>query len=245
MARYYGKTKERGYGADHQKLRLQLLARWQPGDPCARCGQPMMGPPARIHLGHTEDRTGYTGLEHSDCNCAEGAQRGNRQQPRSLVMLKAGNPVCQGCGQPYHYAARSCEMCSAHYHPSYGQQRTCSRMCGTALKRRTHGPSLRSKPPKPKPPCETCGRPCGELDHRFCSKTCSGAARSEARQTWPSSQLQHYTCRYCGTQVVAKRTGQLREVCPAPLCQVQRLNDNRQRNDGRHRPDWFGTSRAW
>jgi hypothetical protein len=94
----------------------------------------MWGPADRIHLGHTADRTGYTGLEHSDCNTAEGARRGN--QARQFKPAAAGSDViCRTCRQPYHYAARSCEMCGAHYHPSYGEQRTCGRACGLALSR--------------------------------------------------------------------------------------------------------------
>jgi len=80
-----GTTTQRGYGSSHRKLREALLARWRPGDPCARCGQPMLyrwiiQPDGRrvsaIDLGHTTDRTGYTGLEHRACNRTEGARRG-------------------------------------------------------------------------------------------------------------------------------------------------------------------------
>jgi hypothetical protein len=74
-----GTTTQRGYGQDHVKLRTHLLARWRPGDPCARCGQPMWHRHL-IDLGHTADRTGYTGLEHRACNRADGARRGNRQR---------------------------------------------------------------------------------------------------------------------------------------------------------------------
>jgi hypothetical protein len=68
----------RGYGYQHQKLRTALLAQWQPGDPCTRCGGPMWGPPRKIHLGHTDDKQAYRGLEHERCNTADGAARGNR-----------------------------------------------------------------------------------------------------------------------------------------------------------------------
>jgi hypothetical protein len=88
MARWRGTTTQRGYHYQHQKLRAALLARWQPGDPCARCGLPMWHKQrwlngkliAAIHLGHTADRTGYTGLEHDTCNEADGATRGNRMR---------------------------------------------------------------------------------------------------------------------------------------------------------------------
>lgn len=78
--RHRGTTTQRGYGHDHQRLRKQLLARWRPGDICARCLMPMWGPPAYIDLGHTADRTGYTGLEHRRCNRADGARRGNQRR---------------------------------------------------------------------------------------------------------------------------------------------------------------------
>jgi hypothetical protein len=84
MARWYGKTTARGYGSSHQQLRKRLLAQWRPGDPCARCGQPMLYrwllmPDGRrvsaIDLGHTDDRQAYTGLEHRTCNRRDGQRK--------------------------------------------------------------------------------------------------------------------------------------------------------------------------
>jgi hypothetical protein len=78
-----GSTTARGYGAKHQAERKRWakeLARLGVL-PCARCGEP-------IHdgdewdLGHTDDRTGYTGPEHSGrCNRADGGRR--RHAPRA------------------------------------------------------------------------------------------------------------------------------------------------------------------
>jgi hypothetical protein len=65
----------RGYDHTHRKLRAILIAAWTPGDPCARCGQPMWGPPRKIHLGHNPSRTGYEGLQHERCNEQDGALR--------------------------------------------------------------------------------------------------------------------------------------------------------------------------
>ncbi len=79
MARWTGTTTERGYGSRHQRERRRQLARWRPGQPCARCGHPMWNP-ASIDLGHTPDRTGYAGLEHARCNRADGARRGNKRR---------------------------------------------------------------------------------------------------------------------------------------------------------------------
>lgn len=66
-----GTTTQRGYGTPHQQLRATLMAQWKPGNPCARCHKPMWNRNT-IDLGHTDNRTGYRGLEHLACN------RGNR-----------------------------------------------------------------------------------------------------------------------------------------------------------------------
>ena len=84
-----GSTAERGYGHKHQAERKRRLATWRPGDPCVRCGRPMLGPPSMIDLGHTADRTAYTGLEHRHCNRGEGARRGNRQRGRARAWQAA------------------------------------------------------------------------------------------------------------------------------------------------------------
>jgi hypothetical protein len=84
VSRWTGKTAERGYGTQHQRMRRYLLARWRPGDPCARCGQPMLHRwlidasgrrVSAIDLGHTDDRRGYTGLEHRACNRRDGQRK--------------------------------------------------------------------------------------------------------------------------------------------------------------------------
>jgi len=88
MARWQGTTTQRGYGSDHQRERKRLLAQWRPGQPCARCGLPMWHRwlwrngelASAIDLGHTPDRSAYTGLEHVACNRGEGARRGNRRR---------------------------------------------------------------------------------------------------------------------------------------------------------------------
>jgi hypothetical protein len=73
-----GTRKERGYGAEHQRLRQQLLPTAY-GQPCQHCGE-RMWPHQELHLDHTEDRTGYRGIVHAHCNTSEAATRGHRQR---------------------------------------------------------------------------------------------------------------------------------------------------------------------
>lgn len=63
-----GRPRDRGYGWSHQKLRAQWAPRVAAGGvSCARCHRPIeAGTPWQ--LGHTDDRKGYTGPEHSSCN---------------------------------------------------------------------------------------------------------------------------------------------------------------------------------
>jgi hypothetical protein len=77
MPRTNGTTTQRGYDAKHKAERKRLepiVARG--GIACARCGEPIV-PPEPWDLGHTDDRTGWTGPEHRDCNRADGARKRN------------------------------------------------------------------------------------------------------------------------------------------------------------------------
>jgi hypothetical protein len=66
--RMRGTTTQRGYGHAHQQRRAQDLATYHPSDPCPRCGQPLGPDPTLLDEGHTDDRAGYEGLTHADCN---------------------------------------------------------------------------------------------------------------------------------------------------------------------------------
>ena len=66
--RQRGTTTARGYGTEHAALRAQLIATYDPADPCWRCDQPLGGDPAQLDLGHTDDRHGWQGLEHRACS---------------------------------------------------------------------------------------------------------------------------------------------------------------------------------
>ena len=80
-----GNTTQRGYGAAHQAERARQLADFTPGQPCARCGQPIASEDD-ADLGHDDhDRSRYRGLEHRRCN--RGAARkpgwkGRRNTPQ-------------------------------------------------------------------------------------------------------------------------------------------------------------------
>lgn len=74
-------TTQRGYGVKHQRLRRIWQQRIdREGATCARCGQPIDKGTTAWDLGHTADRTDYTGPEHTRCNRSEGARRGNAQR---------------------------------------------------------------------------------------------------------------------------------------------------------------------
>jgi hypothetical protein len=65
---------QRGYGVEHQELRMATVEA-AVGTACVLCGE-VMDDPARMHLDHTEDRSGYRGFAHDDCNVRDGARRG-------------------------------------------------------------------------------------------------------------------------------------------------------------------------
>jgi hypothetical protein len=84
MPRTNGSSTERGYGSKHRAER----AKWVPkvkrgGVDCARCGQ-AIEPDEPWDLGHTDDRQGYVGPEHRDCNRADGARKRNAGRRRPV-----------------------------------------------------------------------------------------------------------------------------------------------------------------
>lgn len=74
----HGGTTARGYDYAHQKLRQALLP-YAYGQPCPKCGEVMMYGQA-LDLGHTDDRMGYTGIEHASCNRRAGAIKAAQQR---------------------------------------------------------------------------------------------------------------------------------------------------------------------
>ena len=84
---------ERGYHYRHRKLVTAARAAWRPGQPCARCGQPIWQlsrvlpngkTESLVDLGHVDGsgKTMYQGLEHRHCSRSAGARMGNRMRGR-------------------------------------------------------------------------------------------------------------------------------------------------------------------
>jgi hypothetical protein len=77
-----GSRQQRGYDREHDAER----ARWAPlveagGVDCARCGL-LIGPGEPWDLGHTDDRTAWTGPEHARCNRAAAGRTNAQRQAR-------------------------------------------------------------------------------------------------------------------------------------------------------------------
>lgn len=73
-----GRRQARGYGADHDQLRKQ----WAPVVAaglvdCSRCGKRIL-PGQAWHLDHTDDRQGYRGPSHADCNLSAAGKAAHR-----------------------------------------------------------------------------------------------------------------------------------------------------------------------
>lgn len=69
LNRARGTSTERGYGADHQaeKRRGEALIEAGALVLCCRCPEPIL-PGQRFSPDHTDDRAGYRGFSHEQCN---------------------------------------------------------------------------------------------------------------------------------------------------------------------------------
>ena len=91
---------ERGYGPPHRKRVEAAKAAFVPGQPCARCGQPIWhltrikpdgSRESIVDLGHVDGtgKTQYQGLEHRRCSRSAGATLGNRMRGMMRVRVTA------------------------------------------------------------------------------------------------------------------------------------------------------------
>lgn len=91
-----GSTTSRGYGSAHQTERRKYETRMKRGEVfvCARaavgdCDHPhdMITAGSRWDLGHNDDRTAWTGPEHTDCNRRAGGRNGAAVTNSQVVHL--------------------------------------------------------------------------------------------------------------------------------------------------------------
>lgn len=70
-----GTTKERGYSGRHQALRAAIVRSMDAGATirCVDCKVVLT--PKTLHLGHTDDRTGYRGPQCVTCNDGDAGRR--------------------------------------------------------------------------------------------------------------------------------------------------------------------------
>jgi hypothetical protein len=72
----HGSASQRGYGRAHERERQRWVARVDAGlVTCARCREPIE-PGRPWDLGHNDERTAWTGPEHTVCNRRAGANHG-------------------------------------------------------------------------------------------------------------------------------------------------------------------------
>lgn len=76
-----GTPAQRGYDHTHRTTRTQWVGRMASGEVvhCARCGK-RLDPTQPWDLGHTADRTTWTGPECLPCNRGDGGRRGRATQ---------------------------------------------------------------------------------------------------------------------------------------------------------------------
>lgn len=93
MAQPRPNTTQRGYGAEHQRLRRQYVDQLREGEvlECWRCFGPIYDE-ADMHVGHDDhDRSITRGPEHRLCNLQAGADKANGRltppdrHPRSRI----------------------------------------------------------------------------------------------------------------------------------------------------------------
>ncbi len=84
---------QRGYGPEHRAERRRRIAQLEAEGVgvCCLGGEPIY-PGQRLHLDHTDDRTGYRGLACAAHNIAAGARKGaavaNGRRSRTVTTLR-------------------------------------------------------------------------------------------------------------------------------------------------------------
>lgn len=70
-----GTTKQRGYSGRHQTMRASIVSAMEQGLTvrCIDCS--VILTPQTLHLGHTDDRTGYRGPQCVTCNDSDAGRR--------------------------------------------------------------------------------------------------------------------------------------------------------------------------
>lgn len=78
-----GSATARGYGVEHrrERARWERAIRERGAIPCTRCGRPITSDDA-WDLGHSDDRTTWTGPEHAHCNRKAGQRNSARMRER-------------------------------------------------------------------------------------------------------------------------------------------------------------------
>lgn len=105
------------------------------------------------------------------------------------------------------YAGRTCAVCSKPYRPSYGDQRTCGRVCGALVK------APRPKAAKPVQQLTNCCSCAAEMPCHRGRSQCSDC-RPGSRYVKQSGQLRRSQCKHCGTDIVEPiRMGRSRIRC--------------------------------
>lgn len=139
---------ERGYGGAHKTTRKRYIAAHKPGDPCARCGDPMWDDVRLLDLDHNDERTGYLGLSHRACNRRTA---GSRPRPRYQKV---------------------CDHCGLWYVTTHAAQATCSLPCRRAERdaRRESRLAAKTKRPTLLSVCVICGD--STTRKHACSRAC-------------------------------------------------------------------------
>jgi hypothetical protein len=77
-----GTRRQRGYTAEHDALRAQLVAALDPWAPCPRCHEALGADAGLLDLMHNDHRTAWLGLGHRRCNRDVSPQGTTARTPR-------------------------------------------------------------------------------------------------------------------------------------------------------------------